>query len=106
MDGPFTWEACSVLEGGCEAEGSPGEFSGPLGDQRLPPYLRVDIGVRKHWHSRILGREGRIAAFVTLSNVLDSRNVLGYVLDPATGRPSRLPMRPFSPLAAGLEWRF
>ncbi len=106
MEGPFVWEACSVLEGGCEAEGSPQRISGPLGGDRLPPYVRLDIGVRKHWHSRIFGRDGVVAAFATLSNVFGRKNVLGYVADPETGELSGLPMRPFSPLTAGLEWRF
>ncbi len=106
MEGPFVWEACSILEGGCEAEGSPQRTSGPLGGDRLPPYVRLDLGVRKHWHSRIFGRDGVIAAFATLSNLLGKRNVLGYVSDSDTGELSRLPMRPFSPLTAGLEWQF
>ncbi|UCF21170.1 MAG: TonB-dependent receptor [Gemmatimonadota bacterium] len=106
MEGPFVWEACSIIEGGCEAEGSPQRTSGRLGDDRLPPYVRLDLGVRKHWHSRVFGRDGEVAVFATLSNVFGRKNVLGYVSDPDSGELSELPMRPFSPLTAGLEWRF
>ncbi len=106
MEGPFVWEACSFLEGGCEAEGSPQRTKGPLGADRLPAYARLDVGARKHWHSRLLGRDGEVAIFATLSNVLWRENFLGYVMSPETGKLSGLPMRPFSPLTAGLEWRF
>ncbi len=106
MEGPFGWEACSFLEGGCEAEGSPAQLLGPIGGSRLPAYVRVDIGVRKHWHWRALGRDGVIGAFTTLSNVFRRKNVLGYVSDPDSGEVSPLPMRPLSLLTAGLDWRF
>jgi len=54
----------------------------------------------------LFARDAEIAAFATLSNVFRRRNVLDYVADPDTGELSALPMRPFSPLTAGLEWRF
>ncbi len=72
----------------------------------MPAYVRVDIGVRKHWHWRALGRDGVIAVFTTLSNVFRRENVLGYVTDPDTGEVTALPMRPLSLLTAGLDWRF
>ncbi len=106
MEGPFGWEACSFLEGGCEAEGSPSRLLGPIGGYRLPAYVRVDVGVRKHWHWRALGRDGVIGVFTTLSNVFRRDNVLGYVSDPDTGEVTALPMRPLSLLTAGLDWRF
>lgn len=106
VEGPISWEACSIIEGGCEAEGSPRRMAGPLGEDRLPPYVRVDVGIRKHWHSRILGRSGLVAVFATVTNVFGRRNVLGYISDPDTGELSMLPMRSFSPLTAGLEWQF
>ncbi len=106
VEGPFEWEACSIIGGGCEAEGSPQEVAGPLGRSRLPAYIRLDIGARKHWHWRLLGRDGVLTGFVTLSNVLGRRNLFGYTVDPGTGEVSKLPMRPFSPLTVGLEWSF
>jgi hypothetical protein len=106
VEGPFEWEACSIIEGGCEAAGSPQNTAGPLGGDRLPAYVRLDIGIRKHWHSRLLGSEGVVAGFVTLSNILGRRNSLAYTVDPHTGELSAVPMRPFSPLTVGLEWSF
>jgi hypothetical protein len=106
VEGPFEWEACSILEGGCEAAGSPQKAAGPLGGDRLPAYVRLDIGIRKHWHSRLLGSEGQVAVFATLSNILGRRNSLAYTVDPLSGELSELPMRPFSPLTVGLEWSF
>ncbi|UCC73883.1 MAG: TonB-dependent receptor [Gemmatimonadota bacterium] len=106
VEGAFEWEACSIIDGGCEVEGSPQEVAGPLGGSRLPAYARVDIGVRKHWHWRLRGRDGVLTGFITLSNVLGRRNLLAYTIDPATGELARLPMRPFSPLTVGLEWSF
>ncbi|NIN71017.1 MAG: TonB-dependent receptor [Gemmatimonadetes bacterium] len=106
VEGPFEWEACSILEGGCEAAGSPQNIAGALGGDRLPAYVRFDIGVRKHWHARLLGREGLVAGFMTVSNILGRRNSLAYTVDPVTGQLSAVPMRPFSPLTVGLEWGF
>jgi hypothetical protein len=106
VEGPFEWEACSIVEGGCEAEGSPQEVAGPLGGTRLPAYLRFDIGVRKHWRWQLLGRDGVLTGFATVSNVLGKRNLLGYTVDPSTGELSELAMRPLSPLTVGLEWSF
>lgn len=106
VEGPFLWEACSIIEGGCEAEGSPQKLAGPLGGSRLPPYVRFDIGVRKHWHWRLLGHDGVLTGFATLSNILNRGNLFGYTVDPDTGELSELPSRPFSPLTVGLEWSF
>jgi len=106
VKGPFEWEACSIIEGGCEAQGSPQEVAGPLSGTRLPPYVRFDIGVRKHWHWRLLGRDVLLTGFATLSNVLNRGNLFGYTVDPETGELSKLPSRPFSPLTVGLEWSF
>jgi hypothetical protein len=106
IEGPFGWEACAIIDGGCEAEGSPQRRAGPLSGDRLPPYLRLDLGVRKHWHTRVIGRDGVIVAFAAVSNVLGRENLLAYVSDPDTGELAALEMRPFTPLTAGLEWRF
>ncbi len=106
VEGPFEWEPCAIIDAGCEVAGSPQKTAGPLGGDRLPAYLRLDIGVRKHWHPRILGRNGTLAGFVTVSNVLGRSNFLGYTVDPATGERTELEMRPFSPLSVGFEWAY
>jgi len=104
--GPFEWEACNLLDLGCEFSGSPTERAGPLGAERLPPYVRVDLGVRKHWHVTLSGRDVNLAVFASATNLLGRRNVLTIVVDPETGDRQPIEMRPRSPLVAGLEWRF
>ena len=68
--------------------------------------MRLDLGVRKHWHLRFAGRDAAVALFGTVTNVIGRHNVLTYVLDPATGEASAVEMRPFGPLVAGLDWQF
>jgi hypothetical protein len=104
--GTFEWEACNLLDQGCEFDGSPGERAGPLGGTRLPAYLRVDLGVRKHWHVNVAGRDGLFAVFGTATNLLGRKNILTIVENPTTGLRTRIEMRPRSPLVVGIDWRF
>ena len=105
VDGAFEWEACNLLDRGCEFGGSPRAVSA-LGGIRVPPYLRLDLGVRKHWDLRFAGRNARVALFGTITNVLGRPNVLTFSTDPTTGEPIPIGMRPFAPLVVGLDWRF
>jgi hypothetical protein len=99
------WEACNLLDRGCEFAGSP-RASDQLGATHLPAYVRVDVGVRKHWHLELAQRDATIALFATVTNLFARRNVLNYGTDPATGAPAVIEMRPLSPLVAGIDWRF
>lgn len=105
VEGPFEWEACNLLDLGCEFLGSP-RSTGPPGDVRLPAYLRMDLGARKHWHVSLGGRDALIGVFATVSNVFGRRNLLTRVLPSGDGAPSDVTMLPLSPLVAGLYWRF
>jgi CarboxypepD_reg-like domain/TonB-dependent Receptor Plug Domain len=100
----YEWGACSLLDRGSEFVGSPSQ--GTLGATRLPAYLRVDLGVRKHWHFKIADREGQIECFGTATNLLGRKNVLTTAIDPSTGRRTQVEMRPRSPLVVGIDWRF
>jgi hypothetical protein len=100
------WEACNLIDQGCEFVGSPSGWSEPLGYTELPAYFRLDLGVRKQWHMRIGSREGRLAAFGTATNLLARKNVLTVAVDPYTGERSQVDMRPLSPLVVGIDWRF
>ncbi|MEZ4415419.1 MAG: TonB-dependent receptor [Gemmatimonadota bacterium] len=100
----FEWEACNVIDG-CEFVGTPDYTGSPLGGVRLPSYVRIDAGVRKHWHRRLQGRDTRLGAYATVTNLLGRKNVLTYVRDPAGGLAG-VDMRPLSPLVLGLEWWF
>jgi hypothetical protein len=104
--GAFEWEACNLLDGGCEFAGSPSEWSESLGGTALPAYYRLDLGVRKQWDVRLGGREGRLAVFGTMTNLLAQMNVMTVAVDPSTGRRSDVEMMPFSPLVVGIDWRF
>jgi hypothetical protein len=104
--GGLEWEACNLLDEGCEFGGSPTHEGEPVGGQPLPAYMRVDVGARKHWHARIVGRDALLALFGTVTNVFARRNVLTYVTDPLTGEKTPVEMRPFSPLVLGVDWRF
>jgi hypothetical protein len=106
VTGPFEWEACNLLDQGCEFAGSPGRRVEPLGATALPAYVRLDLGLRKHWHVRVAGRDGQVAVFGTVTNILGRRNVLTAVVDPATATRRTVAMRPFAPLVVGLDWRF
>jgi len=104
--GSLEWEACNLIDQGCEFAGSPGGWSEPLGDTQLPAYFRLDLGVRKQWRMKVGDRDGRLAVFGTATNLLARTNVLTVTVDPATGERSPIEMRPLSPLVVGIDWRF
>jgi hypothetical protein len=103
--GPFEWEACNLLDRGCEFAGVP-ELVGPLGGESLPAYVRIDVGARKHWHFRLGSRDASVALFGTLTNVFGRSNVLTQFVDPLTGERTSVDMRPPSPLVIGIDWSF
>jgi hypothetical protein len=102
----FEWEACNLRDSGCEFGGSPAYDPASLGGERLPAYLRVDLGVRKHWHMQLAGRDVDLAVFGTLTNLFDRRNALAASPTAATGRTAYVDMRPLAPLVVGTDWRF
>ncbi len=102
----FEWESCNLLDQGCEFGGSPHHGGEPLGGTPLPAYFRVDLGVRKHWHFEVGGRDATLGLFGTVTNLLGRRNVLTYAKSPVTGERVEIEMRPQAPLVAGLDWRF
>jgi hypothetical protein len=106
IPGAFEWESCNLLDRGCEFGGSPHYGDEPLGALALPPYARVDLAIRQHWHVRLAGRDARVALFGSYTNLLSRHNLLTYSLDPATGERVEVEMRPASPLVMGLDWRF
>lgn len=105
VNGDFEWEACNLLDRGCQFGGSP-HGTGPLGGTRLPAYLRLDLSLRREWHLSHSGRDVTVALFGTVTNILGRRNVLTIATNPVTGRRTSIEMRPFAPLVAGIDWRF
>ncbi len=102
----FEWEACNLLDRGCELAGSPHYGGEPLGGTALPAYLRADFAIRKHWQLRLAGQETVVALFGTVTNAFGRKNVLTYVRDPGTGKLDAVTMRPLAPLVVGVDWRF
>jgi len=104
--GDVEWESCNLIDQGCELGGSPHNEAGPPGATPLPAYLRVDLGVRKHWHIDLAGRDVMLAAFGTVTNLFGRRNLLTYARNPSTGEVAEIGLRPLAPLVVGLDWRF
>lgn len=103
--GDVEWEACNLLDGGCELAG-PAVHGMALGAARPGPYLRTDIGARMHWHLRLAGRESMLALYATVTNIFNRANALNFAIDPVTGESSPIEMLPVSPLVVGLELSF
>jgi hypothetical protein len=101
----YEWEACNLLDQGCEFMGSPHYQGETLGGTELPDYCRVDLGVRKHWHLGVGGRDVTWAVFGTATNVLGRSNVMSYARD-LSGTPYEITMRPRAPLVLGMDWTF
>jgi hypothetical protein len=106
LDSSVEWEACNLLDQGCEFGGSPRYQTGQLSGIALPAYFRIDLGVRKHWHLEVGGRDVQLALFGTLTNLLGRKNVLTVAPADSIGRTTAVEMRPRSPLVVGLDWRF
>jgi hypothetical protein len=104
--GTLEWEACNLLDEGCEFGGNPDLGDEPRGGSTLPAYLRVDLTVRNHWHFSIARRDARLSLFGTVTNLLGRKNLLTFATDPGTGERIGVEMRPFSPLVLGLDVSF
>jgi hypothetical protein len=102
--GDIEWETCNLADRGCEFAGTP-RSTDRSGGVTLSPYLRLDVGLRKHWHLQLAGRDALVAVFGTVTNVLGRTNVLTTAVDPATGRRVELELRPRAPIALGFDWR-
>jgi hypothetical protein len=105
VTGAFEWEACNLVDRGCEFGGSP-TSSSALSAATLPAYFRMDLGVRKQWSVSLGGRPGIMALFGTVTNLFGRSNVLTFVTDPVTGVRTPVEMRPFAPLVVGIDWSF
>lgn len=104
--GPVEWESCNLGDKGCELAGSPHYDGASLGGTHLPPYIRLDLGVRKHWHVELGGRDAVIGLYGTLTNVIGRSNILTYAGDPSRGPLTAVELRPRAPLVIGCDWQF
>jgi hypothetical protein len=97
------WQSPGGLGGSGEIAGSPQEIVGPLNGARLPFYFRTDLGVARQWPVTLGGRGGLLTTTVTVTNLLDRSNVMGYVQDGSGRRPLLFPSRT---LIAQCGWQF
>lgn len=106
LSGAIEWEACNLIDRGCELAGSPRQAAERVGVSELPAYARVDLTARKVWRVRIGSRDVTVAGFAAVTNLLDRRNVLAVLENAPQGTPSSLALRPIAPLVAGFDWVF
>lgn len=101
----FEWAPNDPILGEGDLAGSPQRVSDSVNGLRVPPFFRVDTGVRAEWPSRLLGRAGVLGAYFNVLNVANRTNVYTFSQDPNGGALSPIPLSPLY-LRAGLDWRF
>jgi hypothetical protein len=97
------WMPYTPSSGGGDISGSPQHMIGTLNGTRLPPYFRLDFGIRREWGLSIFGIGARVAGEATLTNVLGRSNTLGLTQSYG-GSPQSL-LLPARSLEFGFEWR-
>jgi hypothetical protein len=101
----FDWETFDRLSGEVEFSGTPLRVSETVNDERLPAYVRLDVGIRREWNPSLLGFSGSVMAYLDVTNVLGRENVVGYGVTPSEPGRRGLDLLPAS-AAFGLEWSF
>ncbi len=81
-----------------------------LGDhnsERLPHYLRLDIGAHRQYERRWFGRAVTFTPYLQVINLLNTKNVMAAVPEIYGDQPrlEYAPQLPFFP-TLGLEWKF
>lgn len=102
--GSVAWEWQDALTSQREVTGSPQYSAATFGAGRLPPYLRIDLGIRQEvlWRGPLANKA---TLFANIDNLLGRRNALGLSRE-AAGSPTRwLPMLPRS-LTFGVALHF
>ena len=97
------WDTRDAFSGSREVSGSPAHTLGALDGTRLPPYLRVDLGIRRT--VPLPRSRGTLTGFASLDNALGRENVAAFVIPGGTGARRDLVMLPLSAIL-GLEWRY
>ena len=105
LESGFQWEMFDPLSGEVEFVGAPIRAPGKLNADRVPAYVRWDLGIRKRWHYTGPGPEGSITTWLDVINVLGRKNALGYQLASTGSGLEVLTLRPTSVLF-GIDWSF
>ena len=102
---PVEWTPYTSSAGRGDLAGSPQHILGALDGSVLPAYFRIDIGVRREWRVRALGRVGELRTSAGLSNLFGRTNALG-MLAPTGAAPGALLVMPRRSATFSLEWTY
>lgn len=105
LESGFEWEPLDRLTGEIEFGGTPLRRTGALNGERLPAYLRLDVGVRRTWRPSFLGPTGSLVTWMDVLNVFDRENALALEPRPDAQRWGRIPLSGTS-IAFGVDWSF
>ncbi len=102
--GAVAWEWQGALTSQRQVTGSPQYSAATFGAGRLPPYLRIDMGIRRNVNLSGPLR-GKATLFANVDNLLGRRNALGIAQEVAGSGSRRLEMLPRS-LSLGIALHF
>jgi Carboxypeptidase regulatory-like domain/TonB dependent receptor len=94
------WQSPGGLGASGEISGSPQGIVGSLNGARLPLFFRTDLGLTREWR---IGMAGRFTTALTVSNLFNRANVLGYAQN---GSDRRVLLFPSRSLLAQVGWAF
>jgi hypothetical protein len=98
------WSPYTPASGSGDVSGSPQHVDGVLNGARLPPYLRMDLGIRREWSVPLFGHTARLAGDVAITNIFARANALGLVAEPG-GSFARALTVSGRGLELGIEWK-
>jgi hypothetical protein len=105
LGGDFAWQSPGGLASAGEISGTPQTTMGGLNTSRLPPYVRIDLGVSRDWLLGTAARPRRLTTSLTITNLFDHRNALGLSLDPSR-RSIQTLLYPGRALNGRAAWHF
>ena len=101
---PYVWDP---VQGGYRPAG-PRIILGVPNSERLPPYMRLDVGARTDLERRWFGRDMTLSPYLQILNVLGTENVTSgqprYGFD-GQAQIEYIPALPLLP-TFGIEWKF
>ncbi|MDB4910115.1 MAG: hypothetical protein JWO39_938 [Gemmatimonadetes bacterium] len=100
---PIEWAPYTPSSGSGDISGSPQHIIGAVDGVRLPPYLRLDIGIRREWGFSLFGVGAHIAGSASVMNVLGRSNAIGAAT--SSGGSLQWLQLPARSVEVGLEWR-